>query len=344
LLSDNVSFSDGGGAYGATLENCVLNGNTSLSGGGGAASCTLIDCTLSGNKANGGGGAQESILDHCSVIGNVAQGAGGVGWLCTANNCLLVSNTASAYSGGGAESATLYSCTLVGNSASNTGYGGGADNCTLYNCIAYYNSGGNYSASTLGYCSTTPLPANGVSNITNAPLFVDQSNGNFRVQAASPCINAGNNAFVSGATDLDGNPRVFSGTVDMGAYEHQGPGSVISYAWLQQYGLPTDGSADSADPDGDGMNNWQEWVCGTNPTNALSVLRLLSVASAGSNVTVSWQSVAGINYFLERSANLGSPFTLEATNIVGQAGTTSYADTNATGAGPFFYRVGVSYP
>ena len=91
------------------------------------------------------------------------------------------------------------------------------------------------------------------------------------------------------------------------------------------------------------MNNWQEWVCGTDPTNALSVLRMVSALPSRTNTTVAWQSVAGVNYFLERNANLVSPFTVLATNITGQAGTTSYADTNATGGGPFFYRVGVRY-
>jgi hypothetical protein len=218
----------------------------------------------------------------------------------------------------------------------------------LYNCIVYFNTAATWAncdpLSSLSYCSTTLMPTNGVGNITNAPLFVDYTHGNLRLQSNSPCINAGNNAWVTTATDLDGNQRIVNGTVDIGAYEYQGTGSVISYAWLQYYGLPTDGSADYADPDHDGLNNWQEWVCGTNPTNTLSALRMVSATPTGTNATVKWQSVAGVNYFLERSADLTAPFTLLATNIVGQASTTSYADTNATGAGPFFYRVGVQAP
>ncbi len=243
---------------------------------------------------------------------------------------------------------------MTGNSA--PAGGGGAWDSSLYNCIAAYNAAwtdDNYSTdSTLHYCCTTPLPTGGIGNISVPPLFLDYASGNLRLQSNSPCINAGNNSYLTNCddnftvwftnqVDLDGNPRFVSGTADIGAYEYQGTGSVISYAWLQQYGLPTDGSADFIDSDGEGLNNWQEWVCGTCPTNAQSVLRLLSAVPTGTNVTVTWQSAAGGTYFLERSTNLAAPFTLLASFIMGQAGTTSYADTNVAGAGPLFYRVGV---
>jgi len=60
-------------------------------------------------------------------------------------------------------------------------------------------------------------------------------------------------------------------------------------------------------------------------------------------VTVRWQSVVGVNYFLERSTNLWAnpPFTLLVPILPGQPGTTTFTDTNAANLAPLFYRVGV---
>jgi PKD domain-containing protein len=301
-----------------------------------------------GNLQSSGGGVRcESrtiVVSNCVLAGNSASIDGGGGYGGGLINCTLTGNSAGNL-GGGAAYSTLNNCTLALNSAQ--GEAGGAGGCALNNCIVYYNTAtlasANLDSAPVNYCCTTPdVP--GLGNITNAPLFADLAGGNLHLQSNSPCINAGDNAYaVPGLPDLDGNPRIVSGTVDIGAYEYQGSGSIISYAWLQYYGLPTDGSVDFADPDGDGLNDWQEWRCGTNPTNALSALRMLTAAPAGTNVNVSWQSVAGVNYFLDRSTNLAaSPaFTPLAVGIPGQAGTTSFTDTKGPGPGPVFYRVGV---
>src|SRR5262249_9610823 len=133
--------------------------------------------------------------------------------------------------GGGCSYGTLNNCTLIGNAASNAS--GGVDSATLNNCILYYNqapSGSDYSASSLNYCCTPVLPTSGEGSFTNTPLLVNQATADLRLQPSSPCINAGDNSYVTATKDLDGNPRIVAGTVDIGAYEFQRPTSIVSYA------------------------------------------------------------------------------------------------------------------
>ena len=129
----------------------------------------------------------------------------------------------------------------------------------------------------------------------------------------------------------------------MGAYEFQTRITNTFIGWLQQFGLPTDGSATFADSDGDGLNCAQEWFAGTDPTNAASVLRVLSATNNGAGVDVTWTSVTNRTYSIERVANLaGAPaFSLVQSNLPGLASSTTFTDGNAGGSDATFYRVRV---
>jgi len=341
-FAGNSGPAGGGGAYGCVLSNCTFVANTSRNYGGGADNSTLWNCILATNRAALGGGAGRSELHNCQMFGNVAEDEGGGGARdSTLDNCLLVGNNGGRF-GGGACHSTLNNCTVVGNFAN---WGGGVDQIALTNSIVYDNTADytnpNTRDSTLDHCCTTP--EGGPACITNAPLFIDASAGNFRLATNSPCINSGNNAALNANSDLDDNARVKGGVVDIGAYEFQAPGSVISYAWLQQYGLPNDGSVDYTDPDHDGHNTWQEWIAGTDPTNSASVLRMFNPEATNdpAGIIVTWQSVPERLYDLQRSTNLISQpaFSVIQAAIPGEADTTSFCDTNPIESTAVFYRV-----
>jgi hypothetical protein len=48
-----------------------------------------------------------------------------------------------------------------------------------------------------------------------------------------------------------------------------------------------------------------------------------------------------MNYVVQRTTNLADPFIVIASKYFAPAGTATYKDANATGPGPYFYRVGV---
>jgi len=166
-----------------------------------ASNCVTYNCVLSTNSADYGGGAFGGTLNNCTLSGNTA-----------------------ALDGGGAYESTLNNCTLSKNIAVH--YGGGTYAGMLNNCIVWFNTaayGSNIYSGTIRYTSASDGLLHGTDgNITNNPLFLNWTDGNYHLEMNSPCNNAGNNTYVSTNIplyDLAGNPRIFDETVDMGAYE-----------------------------------------------------------------------------------------------------------------------------
>lgn len=97
------------------------------------------------------------------------------------------------------------------------------------------------------------------------------------------------------------------------------------------------------DRDGDGLSDWAEGVAGTDPDDANSVLKLVTDLrpAAGGGLLIQWSSVSGKSYALSRAAALDDGFMVVADLVVATGEVTSFTDTGAQGAGPFFYRLQV---
>jgi hypothetical protein len=218
----------------------------------------VTGCTFSGNVARDGGGMQSAnnsnpMVVNCVFLANEAVWGGGIENFDNANpvyvGCLIVGNTASGGGGGVVTSddcvAELVNCTILDNTTTGIGggvwvtdaYGGHSEN-TVSNSIVRGNvpqqvlaDGG--ATMTVSYGNIQGGYA-GTGNIDADPLFVDPDNGDYRLSAGSPAIDAASSPAVPvGITaDLDAAPRfvgdpcradtgVGDPPVDIGAYEFQ---------------------------------------------------------------------------------------------------------------------------
>ncbi len=87
--------------------------------------------------------------------------------------------------------------------------------------------------------------------------------------------------------------------------------------WENQYGLNRNNPADAAlDNDGDGTTNLEEYLAGTHPLVAASVLRIISIESLGNNnVRLTFLAISNRTYTIEYKDGLVNPSWLQLTNI-----------------------------
>lgn len=225
IVRGNYSGDEGGGIYNPRtgtghieIANSQIVDNSVRFWGGGLysdhRSLTLADSIISRNSANIGAGLfvpfgsatiTNSLISDNSASGSYGNGAG-----------MQVSSDAQI---------RIVNSTITNNTA--TGRGGGIDNypdstatIEILNSIVSLNSAPTHDNVNGDYAATNSL-------IGVDPLFVDSSNGDYRLNEGSPALDAGRNDF---AVDSDGNPlpwdirgeghpRIVGDTVDIGAYE-----------------------------------------------------------------------------------------------------------------------------
>ncbi|OGO12498.1 MAG: hypothetical protein A2Y53_01815 [Chloroflexi bacterium RBG_16_47_49] len=254
IITQNTATSEGGGiaarnASFPTIRNNIISENTAFSGdawygsGGGihiisASNVPIIDKNIiKANTASYRGGGitidvSVAIITNNIIIGNNAARGGGI----------AIQSGASS---------TITNNTIVGNKALTSafwpGYGGGVfmrdrATTTITNTILWGNDAPfgpeialnsyappdssvtiSYSDVEGGQSAVFVEPGNtlnwGSGMINEDPLFVDAANNDFHL-TGGPCINTGdNNAPGLPETDFEGDPRIITGTVDIGADE-----------------------------------------------------------------------------------------------------------------------------
>lgn len=263
LFSGNSSRQFGGALFNCdgTIQHNRFVGNYSYGSGDSGTGGALAECdgTIQNNfitanlaKINGGAlaGCKGSIRNN-TIWDNVAQQRGGALYNCAG---LFFNNTVSR------------------NRAS---HAGAMADCTAFvaNCIVWDNP------TTVGLQavenSRPPVfscfenwPDDGRGNLSRNPRFVNPSEGDFRLQSSSPCLDAGNTYYLPQEylVDMNGNGRLAGRAVDMGSHEY---GSVLDSDGdllpdVNELLRKTDPLL--PDTDGDGLWDGAEVLRGTDPT------------------------------------------------------------------------------
>jgi len=121
-------------------------------------------------------------------------------------------------------------------------------------------------------------------------------------------------------------------------------------AWQLQYFdcIVCPQAAATADPDGDGLNNTNEFLAGTSPTNNASALQIISTVQQDTNVVITWTTAGGFTNVVQMTPGNGAGdydtnfVDLSPPIIIPGGGdvTTNYYDSGgATNVPSRYYRV-----
>jgi len=366
ILTGCSGNSWGGAAEGCTLINCLIAGNWAGSGGGGADSSTMINCTIAGNAGSTGSGTEGCTLENCIVYANTGGGlnfnSGSLNYCCTTPAPGSgVGNTASdpkfvnAAAGNFHLQATS-PCKDAGNNAYVTSDmttdldGNPRTVNTTVDMGAYeYQSASTVLLTATAGANGTVTPASTNASIGSSPVFSIQASAYYRILSLTTnvtSVGAFNNNSTS--TNFIWSNVQAAGTLNANFTDQVTPDpGHPTYTWLHAHGFATDTNCvnGSDSPTTHGLLVWQEFLAGTDPTNASSQFRISGITPVGGSNTVQWLSSAAVQapYALLYCTNLANGvWTLYTNNIPATPPTNSLTLPKPGSSSSVFYRVTVT--
>jgi len=247
-----ISFSN---ASSPTVTNCVITNNSATSGGaiacGGSSRPVINNCTVTGNSASVLGGAIYCNAGHPVIVNSIISG--NRAWLGGAISCTV-------------STPAIRNSTLTGNDASTGGaiYCYNSSTISLENSILWANTASsahelflnNSAGAEVFYSDVQGGQLDAVvkegcilnwniGSIIDDPCLVQLGyrnandlwiDGDYHLLENSPCINTGNPHLIaeSDETDIDGDPRLINGRVDIGADEFS---NIVAYLAIYHHTL-----------------------------------------------------------------------------------------------------------
>jgi len=208
---------------------------------------------------------------------------------------------------------------------------GGSNNYSITDTTTNRNSGWAFTSAGLSLTltlnsSNTYTLYNGTTNLTGT--LASSGGAISRLIVENKSAGGGNNLYFGSMSHTRAVQESGSNSVTAATLTYTPITDGIANSWWALYFADSSSWVSLSDPDGDGFTNAQENALGTSPTDASSTFKVGTIDRSGNTLSISWPSVVGKKYQVQKRASLNSGAWVNSGSEVTASGANSSASVD----------------